>query len=193
MSQLSKKILDDILEGRLVTAKEDITAAVEFLSYENILREEFRMLGESYDEADEEEMEDDEESDEESEEEDSECDCEDPEDCECEDSEESDEESDEEMEDEVEYDDEDGEMITEGKRIVKRVNAKGKVIRKVKCSAGMKAKDGKCVRMGGKEKLTRRKALIKRARTMKRKSAGAKRRAMMKRQRALRKRSGMGL
>lgn len=86
-----------------------------------------------------------------------------------------------------------GEELTEGKRIVKRVNSKGKIIRKVKCSAGMKAKDGKCVRMDSKEKITRRKALIKRGRTMKRQSGSKKRKALMKRQRALRKRHSMGL
>lgn len=191
MSAISKLIAEQILAKDFVNAKKSIAEAVSALTIDRIVRQEFEILGEDYEELSEELQAivesckcgcmriDEEES--------SECGCDD-----------EDDEDDEEIEDESEESEEDDEdinegVLTEGKRIIKRVNAKGKIIRKVKCSAGMKAKDGKCVRMPSSEKLTRKKALIKRKRTLKRKSASAKRKALVKRARAMRKRHSMGL
>lgn len=180
MSLISKLIAEQILAGDKDQAKALIREALGVLTHEQVLREEFKQMNEDFDVLSE-EMQLLETHDEE-------CDCEDKEDCEC-----------EENDDDVAYEDEEGDIVeeteelVEGKRIVKRVTSKGKVIRKVKCSPGMKAQDGRCVRIAGKEKLTRRKAQIKRKRTLKRQSGSKKRKAVMKRQRALRKRKSMGL
>lgn len=186
MSLISKMIAEQIRSGDKESAREAIREALNALAYEHVVREEFAQIGENYDELSDDMASLNEEVLKE------ECECEDPENCDCEqmDAEQGDEE--------VPYEDENDELqeqtevLTE-KKIVKRVNSKGKIIRKVKCSAGMKAKDGKCVRMDSKEKITRKKALIKRGRTMKRQSGSKKRKALMKRQRALRKRHSMGL
>ncbi len=91
----------------------------------------------------------------------------------------------------------DEETLNEGRKIVIRVNSKGKRTRKVICGKGMVSKrvngSVRCIRMSGVQKLRKRLAQRKRLRTLKRKGAGAQRRLNIKRQRAMRRRKSMGL
>lgn len=70
----------------------------------------------------------------------------------------------------------------------KRVVRGGKVVRKLFCPLGMKAQDGRCVRISSKEKRSRRKGARKAARTLKRKPKTARlrklRKSLMRRRRA---------
>ena len=93
---------------------------------------------------------------------------------------------------------EDAEGVILGERkIVIRVNSKGKRRRKVICGKGMVSKQVgggvRCIRMTGAQRQKKRFAQRKRLRTLKRKGAGFQRRLNIKRQRALRRRKAMGL
>ena len=71
---------------------------------------------------------------------------------------------------------------------IKKVVRGGKVVKKVDCPPGKKAKDGKCVVMTGQEKMAKKKAAKKAAKTKKGKSqAGAikKRKLSMKKSKKL--------
>lgn len=94
------------------------------------------------------------------------------------------------------------EVITEKidkkrRRIVIRVNSKGKRTRKIICGKGMITKkvngSVRCIRMTGAAKMRKRMGQRKRLRTLKRKGAGFQRRLNIKRQRAMRRRKAMGL
>lgn len=54
---------------------------------------------------------------------------------------------------------------------IKKVVRAGKIVKKVFCNDGQKAKDGKCVKMTGKEKLIRKKAAKKAVKSKKGKSS----------------------
>jgi len=100
-----------------------------------------------------------------------ECDCEEgDEDCNCE------------------------EVVTEaGRKIVVKVDSKGKRRKKLVCGPGKKSKDGKCVVQKSSEKIARKKGLKKAVRSKKAGGAGAKRKANIKRNKALKKRKSQGL
>ena len=83
------------------------------------------------------------------------------------------------------------------RKIVIRVNSKGKRKKILKCPAGKTVKNlnGRkvCVQRSGKAKLAKKIAIRKANRTKKAKGAGFKKRANIKRQRAMNKRKQMGL
>ena len=83
--------------------------------------------------------------------------------------------------------------LTEARRLIVKVNAKGKRRRKILCGKGKKLVGSTCKPIAGKEKQRIRLAQRKRLRTIKRKGSGAKIRAQRLRQRALMKRKSMGL
>lgn len=83
--------------------------------------------------------------------------------------------------------------ISEGRKVVIKVNSKGQRRRKIVCGKGKKLKDGKCVIQTSSEKLAKKKGLKKAQRTKKAAGAGAQRRASKKRAKALKKRKSQGL
>ena len=80
-----------------------------------------------------------------------------------------------------------------GRRVVIKVNAKGKRRRKIVCGKGKKLVGTACKPISGKEKMIKRLAVRKAKRTLKRKGSGARLRAQRLRKRALQKRKSMGL
>lgn len=109
------------------------------------------------------------------------CDCdENDDDCNCE---------------EIVYDD--GEEPLDEMKFIFRVTSRGQKIRKLRCKPGFRvASVGgrlKCVRVSGKEKMAKRRAIRKAVRTKRAKGSGYKKRIVFKRKRAIRKRKAMGL
>jgi len=86
-----------------------------------------------------------------------------------------------------------GSTAVEEARIIRKVNAKGKVRRKLKCRAGFVSRDGKCVAQTASEKLSRKTAIRKAVRTRKNAGGAAKRRSTLRRNKAMKKRRNMGL
>lgn len=84
-------------------------------------------------------------------------------------------------------------QLEEKRRIVIKINNKGKRRRKVMCGKGKKLVGSTCKPITGKEKQVKRVAVRKMKRTIKRKGVGAKKRALRLRKRALTKRHSMGL
>ncbi len=82
-----------------------------------------------------------------------------------------------------------------GRRIIIRVNFKGKRQRRVKCTPGYKLGPNKksCVKIGGAERIRRKRAARKATRTKRKHGKGALKRAIRKRLRALKRRKAYGL
>jgi hypothetical protein len=83
--------------------------------------------------------------------------------------------------------------LEEKRRIVIKVNSKGRRRRKIMCGKGKKLVGSTCKPISGKDKQVKRIAVRKMKRTLKRKGQGAKKRALRLRKRALTKRHSMGL
>lgn len=83
-------------------------------------------------------------------------------------------------------------QMDEVKRTIK-INAKGKRRIKMRCNQGYRWTGTKCVKISGKERLTKRKAIRKAIRTRKKKGKGALRRTNLLRKRAMKKRKARGL
>ena len=75
----------------------------------------------------------------------------------------------------------------------KKVSSNGNVERRKKCPPGMKRQGNQCVAIGGKEKVTNKKAAKKASITKKSQGSGAKNAANRKRKKANRLRKAMGL
>lgn len=82
--------------------------------------------------------------------------------------------------------------LEERKRVIK-VNSKGKRRVKIVCRKGFKFDGSKCIKISGKELVTRKKAIIKAVRTKRSQGSGQKNRTQRLRKIALRKRRGQGL
>lgn len=91
----------------------------------------------------------------------------------------------------------DGEDLDEAARIVFRVNSKGNKTKKLRCGPGRRVAiiGGKkrCVRVSGKEKFAKKRAIRKANITKRGKGSGYKKRIVFKQKRAIRKRKAMGL
>lgn len=81
----------------------------------------------------------------------------------------------------------------EERKIIIKVNSKGRRRRKVQCPPGRVFKGGKCVTPTGKERLGKKLATKRMNRTKKAKGAGFKKRVNFRRQKAMKRRKSMGL
>lgn len=84
------------------------------------------------------------------------------------------------------------EDLSEVKRTIK-VNSRGKRRIKMKCKKGWKFDGRKCIKISGKELVTKKRAIRKAVRTKRAKGSGYKKRIVRLANRARRKRKGMGL
>lgn len=84
-------------------------------------------------------------------------------------------------------------ILDEGRKVVIKVNSKGKRRRKVVCGKGKKFDGTKCVVQKAGEKLRKKKGLRSRKRTLKSQGAGKRKKASRLRLKAMKKRRGQGL
>lgn len=83
--------------------------------------------------------------------------------------------------------------VYEGRKRIIKINFKGHRRIKIKCAKGFKYDGKRCVKIGGTEKLMKRKAIKKAVRTKRAKGAGAQRKTTRLRLKAMKKRKSMGL